>query len=57
MIPEEPVILLSFINMKLRDYYKNLDALCEDLDIRKKGLIDKLESIDYTYDKEINQFV
>jgi hypothetical protein len=56
-LPKDPVMLLSTINLKLRDYYKDLDALCEDLDIEKASLIDKLASIDYEYSKETNQFI
>ncbi len=57
MIPKDPVMLLSFVNLKLRDYYSSLDALCEDLDVEEKEITDKLASIDYHYDKERNQFV
>lgn len=57
MIPKDPVMLLSFVNLKLRDYYSDLDALCEDLDVDKDLVLSKLEQIDYHYDKEKNQFV
>ena len=57
MIPKYPVMLLSFINLKLRDYYTNLDMLCDDLDIDRFEIEDKLSNIDYHYDKEKNQFV
>ena len=57
MIPKDPVMLLSFVNLKLRDYYRNLDELCEDLDVSKQDIEQKLESIDYRYDPEKNQFV
>lgn len=57
MIPKEPVMLLSFVNLKLRDFYQSLDALCEDLDVDRLELEQKLESIDYRYDGEKNQFV
>lgn len=57
MIPKDPVMLLSFVNLKLRDYYKNLDALCEDLNVTKEEIEQKLEGIDYHYDAEQNQFV
>lgn len=56
MIPNDPVMLLSFINMKLRDQYDSLDALCYDLDISKEEIIEKLKNIDYIYDIEKNQF-
>ena len=57
MIPKDPVMLLSFVNLKLRDYYSSLYAMCEDLDMEEKEITDKLASIDYLYDKERNQFV
>ena len=57
MIPNDPVMLLSFLNLKLRDFYGSFDALCEDLDVEKAEIISKLEAIDYHYDKERNQFV
>lgn len=55
-IPQDPMILYSFINMKLRDYYPSLDALCEDLDIEKSTIISSLQSIGYEYNPESNQF-
>lgn len=57
MLPKDPVMLLSFVNLKLRDYYNSLPALCEDLEVSEQELIEKLSSIDYHYDKEKNQFV
>ncbi len=57
MIPQDPVLLLSYINLKLRDYYSSLDALCDDLDISKSDLIEKLKTINYEYSEEQNQFI
>jgi len=57
MIPKDPVMLLSYVNLKLRDYYSGLDALCEDLGIDRQEVTDKLAGIDYTYDAQRNQFV
>ena len=56
-LPGDPVILLSVINTKLRDYYPTLDALCDDMQIDRKELADKLDLIDYAYDAGRNQFV
>lgn len=56
-LPGDPVILLSVINTKLRDYYPTLDALCDDMQIDRKELADKLDLIDYAYDAGCNQFV
>lgn len=57
MIPNDPIMLLSFVNLKLRDYYAGLDALCEDLDLDREELVSKLAGIDYHYNGERNQFV
>ncbi len=57
MVPKDPVMLLSFVNLKLRDFYGSLDALCEDMDIDRQEIAEKLASIDYHYDEEKNQFV
>ncbi|MBR6071351.1 MAG: DUF4250 domain-containing protein [Acholeplasmatales bacterium] len=51
-----PVILLSIINTKLRDFYNNLDDLCDDLDYEKEEVINILSSIGYYYNIEENQF-
>ena len=60
MIPKDPVILLSFMNMKLRDNYSSLDALFDDLDVsveEQKEIVEKLKNIGYVYDSEKNQFI
>lgn len=57
MIPNDPVMLLSYINLKLRDFYPSLEAFCEDTEGEPQKIIDKLEQIDYHYDRQKNQFV
>lgn len=57
MIPQDPAILLSYINTKLRDDYADLDLLCDDLQLDKASLIKKLRAIDYSYDAAQNRFV
>lgn len=57
MIPKDPVMLLSFINLKLRDYYASFEALCDDLDVDGKEITENLTKIDYHYDREKNQFI
>ena len=56
-LPNDPIMLLSVVNLKLRDFYKTLDALCEDLDIDRADLCAKLESVGYTYNAQRNQFL
>lgn len=57
MIPKDPVMLLSFANMKLRDFYSSLDDMCEDLQLDRKDLEKKLGAIDYAYDEKSNRFI
>ncbi len=57
MIPQDPAMLLSFINMKLRDRYKDLHSLCEDLDISEEELCQKLARIGCKYSPEQNRFL
>ncbi len=55
-LPKDPIMLLSVINMKLRDFYPTLEALCDDMDIDQKELTDALKAIGAEYMPEINQF-
>lgn len=56
IISMDPNMLLSLVNMKLRDSFSSLEALCDDIDVSESELCDKLSSIGCTYLKEINQF-
>nr|WP_317378820.1 DUF4250 domain-containing protein [uncultured Faecalimonas sp.] len=56
-LPKDPILLLSVVNTKLRDEYKDLDALCEDLSVEKEQLTETLKAIDYLYDAGQNQFI
>lgn len=55
-LPNDPVMLLSVVNMKLRDQYASLDVLCDDLQIDKEVLCARLAAIGYNYDPENNRF-
>ena len=56
-LPQDPFILFSYINTKLRDNYASLDILCEDLDVDKEELVNKLATIGMSYDATRNKFV
>ena len=56
-LPNDPIMLLSMVNLKLRDFYPTLDALCDDLDEDKAALCAKLSAAGYEYDPGRNQFV
>lgn len=57
MIPKDPAMLLSYVNLKLRDFYSSLDQLCDDLDADRGEIVEKLAKINYHYDEEKNRFV
>ena len=56
-LPQDPFILLSVINTKLRDAYPSLDALCDDLGEDREALAEKLRTAGFTYDENQNQFI
>ena len=57
MIPKDPVILLSFVNAKLRDEYASLADLCAALDADEAAIRDALAGLDYRYDSVHNRFI
>ena len=57
MLPNDPIILLSYINTKLRDECKSLDDFCEKYEVDKADIIKKLKEVNYTYNSTRNQFV
>ena len=56
-LPNDPILLLSVVNTKLRDFYKDLDTFCQEMSVDKEELMNRLADIDYEYDKARNQFV
>ena len=57
MLPKDPVILLSFVNTKLRDEYDSLSDLCAALDADEAAIRDMLAGLDYRYDPVHNRFI
>ena len=54
-LPKDPMILYSWLNVKLRDFYYNLESLCEDMDIDKKELEERLFLAGFRYNEEMNR--
>ena len=50
------MMLYSFINMKLRDFYPSLDALCSDLNVNKDEIVRNLKEAGFEYDAKQNKF-
>jgi len=57
MLPRDPMILLSYVNTKLRDEFDSLDTLCDALDADKSALEQALAAVGYVYDAAQNRFV
>ena len=57
MLPNDPNILLSLVNTKLRDEYVSLSDLCAALDEEEAALAARLAAAGWRYDPEANQFV
>ncbi len=55
-MPKDPYMLLSFVNMKLRDEYPSLTDMCDDLDVDMSDIIKTLAETGFEYIPEINQF-
>lgn len=56
MLPNDPIILLSVVNTKLRDCYSSLDALCDDLGENREEIESKLKAFGFEYDEASNSF-
>ncbi|MDE6196893.1 MAG: DUF4250 domain-containing protein, partial [Muribaculaceae bacterium] len=53
-LPEDPFMLLSVINTRLRDDFPTLEELCASLDIDKDALLRKLADPGFEYKHQIN---
>lgn len=53
---QDPHILLSIVNMKLRDFYPDLAALCGDMGIDEPELCRRLLKVGYVYQPHLRQF-
>lgn len=56
-LPKDPVMLLSVVNTKLRDYYTSLEELAAAENTTVEEIENKLNTINYIYDKNQNKFV
>lgn len=56
MLPNDPVMLMSVINTKLRDSYPDIEALCDDMDVSCDEITEKLKAAGFIYDRELNKF-
>lgn len=55
-LPKDPMMLFSYVNTKLRDDYPSLDAFCDDLNVNKEELLERLKSAGFEYNAQLNKF-
>ena len=55
-LPKDPVMLLSVVNTKLRDFYPSLDELAAAEGVTVEEIVKTLEKINYVYDMNQNRF-
>lgn len=56
-LPKDPMMLLSFLNTRMRDEHVTLDQLCSQFEVPKSEIEEKLDKYGYTYNNELNKFV
>ncbi|MCQ2206938.1 MAG: DUF4250 domain-containing protein [Paludibacteraceae bacterium] len=55
-LPEDVMMLFSFINMKLRDEFSSLDELCGAMNVDRQFIEDKLKTAGFEYNEQQNKF-
>lgn len=55
-LPKDPMILFSTVNMLLRDDYRSLDDLCDDMNVDRNALEMKLVTVGFEYSEKNNKF-
>ena len=55
-LPQDPAMLMSFLNMKLRDDYGSLEQLCDDLDLDADEILARMKDAGFEYSAENNRF-
>ena len=56
-LPKDNVMLLSFINTRLRDDGIDLDSFCSQFGVARADIETRLDSIGYTYNVDLNKFI
>ena len=57
LLPKDPMMLLSFVNTRLRDDKLTLDEFCAQFDVEQNVIIEKLSQLDYKYDENLRKFI
>ena len=55
-LPQDPIILLSYVNTQLRDNYPSLQEMCASMGVDEEEIRQKLVQAGFEYSKEQNRF-
>lgn len=56
-LPGDPMMLLSFVNTRLRDDELTIEQFAAQFDVDKSVIEEKLEALDYKYDENLRKFI
>ncbi|MDE6650295.1 MAG: DUF4250 domain-containing protein [Muribaculaceae bacterium] len=56
ILPKDPVMLMSFVNMKLRDEYRTLEDFCSSYGLDENKLKAMMECAGFEWLPDIRQF-
>lgn len=56
LLPKDPAMLMSFVNMKLRDEYRTLEDFCAVYGLKEAELKASLEAAGFEWKPGIRQF-
>ena len=56
MLPQDPFMLYSVVNARLRNTYRDLEDFCADHDTTPEDLCAVLAAAGFTYYPELHQF-
>ena len=55
-LPEDVMMLFSYVNMKLRDEYQSLDDFYKSMSVDKSFIEKKLAAAGFEYNEQQNRF-
>lgn len=56
IMPKDPVMLMSFVNMKLRNEYRTLEDFCAAYGLKESELKAEMEAAGFDWQPGIRQF-
>lgn len=56
-LPKDPMMLLSFVNTRMRDEGLNLMEFCSQFQIEQNEIEEKLDKLGYSYNNDLRKFI